>query len=203
VLAALFTQLRALPQSPAVELLPALAEIETGEITLTDEGATVEFGEAAGAVGDEIVRELEDLPLLASVRSHWPLQVIENSNGVSEEVVEEMVARDIPTDVEWVSPRNYAEAESDAAIRRDDETDEMDAVEQAAEPAPEAKAQPEANAQPEAKAQPEVEVDMQASDEAVAPDSVTPDSVTPDSVTPDSAAGDDTALDDAAEADAA
>lgn len=122
LLAALFTQLKALPQAPAVGLLPEPAAVPTDEITFDAVPADMQ-------PDDEPVSELDDLPLLGSVRSHWPLRVVDEESGVGEEVVAEVSAQEAPTDVEWTSPRSYVQAESSVTIRRDDETDEMDAVE--------------------------------------------------------------------------
>ncbi len=188
VLAALYTQLKALPQSPAVEMLPAPPIAETAEIMLEngraqdaplsvpaagEEAADVDAMHVAddgtAAQGDdEPVRELEDLPLLGSVRSHWPLHPVDAESAVSEETVEEFVARDLPTDVEWSTPRNYAEQGADSTIRRDDETDEMDAVEHQ----PEAVAEESAKVGAAAHAEPELQesVEDEAADGAAAED---------------------------------
>ncbi len=141
LLAALYTQLQALPQAPPVQLLPEPLAQVTAEIDLDD--ASEMLGPASGGVvgaevenaESEALLELDDLPQLGSVRSHWPLQPPEVEGAVAEEVMVEAIATDAPTDVEWTSPRSYAAAESTSAIRRDDETDEMDAVENQLAPA--------------------------------------------------------------------
>ena len=162
LLAALYTQLKALPESPAVELLPEPMVLPTNEITLSDE-----------SIDDEPVGELDDLPLLASVRSHWPPQVAESENGVAGEIDEALVTVDVTTNVEWTSPRNYVEAETASAIRRDDETDEMDAVEHRPEPEAEAvKEVEQAEGEPEPGPEPKaaVEAPESAQQNAAEPD---------------------------------
>jgi hypothetical protein len=114
LLGALYTQLQALPHAQTVDLLPPPVEPEASMISIEE-------------AAEEPVIELDDLPLLGSVTSHWPLSLSEPETSGE---------RTDDTEIEWndvsildTQPRSYAEAASSPTIRRDDETDEMDAVE--------------------------------------------------------------------------
>ena len=128
LLAALYTQLRALPAPNVVELLSGPSEIEGEEGepgTVEPAAGGAEPNASAVALANQrtapfatTLHELDELPLLGSVSSHWPLHLRESfSERVDEDVVE------------WPAKRSYAEAGTTVTIRRDDETDEMDAVE--------------------------------------------------------------------------
>ncbi len=137
LLAALFTQLRALPQARAIELLPPVREGEASEFA--PEGA-------AAAQPDAVLIELEDLPLLGSVSSRWPLPDADAANagaldaGALDAGMESEAAgmaenhtngaRTWHEGAPLPGPeQSYTAAASSATIRREDETDEMDAVE--------------------------------------------------------------------------
>jgi len=129
LLAALYTQLRALPQPAEGELL-ALAADEGDESII------------AAADTDEELLRLDQLTVVASVTSTWPLRrvVLVDADPAPETdeaggaEAEDGTAKVLPVEkapVEEVTwpPRNYNDAPGGAPIRRDDETDEMDAVE--------------------------------------------------------------------------
>lgn len=141
LLAALYTQLRALPQPAEAELL-ALADEHGDDASIS------------AVDSDEELFRLDQLPVVASVTSSWPLRrvVLVEADPLLEEPAPDDSAPDDPAaadeegegedaprrplpvakapveEVSW-SPRSYNDAPGGAPIRRDDETDEMDAVE--------------------------------------------------------------------------
>lgn len=136
LIVALYTQLRALPAPTEIE---PLALPEPGKAGANGEGKE---GKNAGLEGD--VYELDELPVLASVTSAWPLrpvrlfpeaeETVEVKEGDEVEEGDERVPLvEVPVEsVEW-PPRSYVDAPGEPTIRRDDETDEMDAVEESRE----------------------------------------------------------------------
>lgn len=130
LLVALYTQLRALPA-------PAQSDV----LALPDGGAGVATSRSndlkdTGLLGE--VYELDELPVVASVTSAWPLRPValfpedeETSEDAEQSVAEERApVVEVPVEeVEW-PPRSYVDAPSEPTIRRDDETDEMDAIEE-------------------------------------------------------------------------
>jgi hypothetical protein len=90
---------------------------------------------------DEELYMLDQLPVVASVTSTWPLRrvVLVDADpmiAMRDEATDVDVKAEVRSiqnapveEVTW-SPRNYNDAPGGATIRRDDETDEMDAVEQ-------------------------------------------------------------------------
>ncbi len=130
LIVALYTQLRALP-APAQSDVLALADAGANDATARSN----ELNDA-GPAGE--VYELDELPVVASVTSAWPLRPValfpetEESAPVaeSEEEGEHLPVVEVPVEeVEW-PPRSYVDAPSEPTIRRDDETDEMDAIEE-------------------------------------------------------------------------
>jgi predicted amidohydrolase len=104
LLAALYTQLRALPQPSAADLL-------AGPPLLEDGGT----GEAAA---EEFAAELSELPVLAVITSQWPLPAA-GGPGPGDESVEW---------AEIVPGAPPASLPPPSTVRREDETDEMDAI---------------------------------------------------------------------------
>lgn len=130
LLAALYTQLRALPQPPEADLL-----------ALPDDGESDEA--IAQFDSDEELFMLDQLPVVASVTSTWPLRRVtliepkpeaDGDAGDEDEASEDEPLAVAPPveEISW-SPRDYNDAPGGAPIRRDDETDEMDAVEEKSE----------------------------------------------------------------------
>lgn len=78
-------------------------------------------GKQAQAVDLEPLHDLAELPVLGSVISRWPLEVneVSDSMAVTEAVTDWSPARAVEAE---------GESESPSTIRRDDETDEMEAV---------------------------------------------------------------------------
>jgi len=131
LLVALYTQLRALPQPTESELLAISAS----------EAENSAHNDLLGVEDD--LRELDDLPIVSSITSSWPLR----REPIAPSGIDTYIDTDITTGtesssnhgqagtqpvpaeaVEW-PPRSYNDAPGGALIRRDDETDEMDAVE--------------------------------------------------------------------------
>ena len=105
LLAALYTQLRALPQPSTADLLGGPPLLEGGE-------------GGAGGAADEFAAELSALPVLAVITSQWPLRAAGDPDAAGE-------------GVEWaeiVPGAPPASLPPPSTIRREDETDEMDAV---------------------------------------------------------------------------
>ncbi|MGL4651426.1 MAG: hypothetical protein ACRC1H_18620, partial [Caldilineaceae bacterium] len=116
VLGALYAQLRALPQPPQAELLAddegeEPASDEAIEVTLVSKPANGELPAA-----DESVN-LDMLPLLGAVTSRWPLAAASDETSVLDEQL-----------LDWPTPQ-ATDTPRPTQIRREDETDEMDAVE--------------------------------------------------------------------------
>lgn len=128
LLAALYTQLRALPQPTDSELI-ALAEDEE------------ELANAANTMESDELLTLDQLPVVASITSTWPLRRVvlaevdddveerAEANGSLESALTDTLYPPPVEEITW-SPRDYNDAPGGAPIRRDDETDEMDAVDQ-------------------------------------------------------------------------
>lgn len=121
LLASLYIQLRALPTPSASELLGVSDDAAALAYLEADADAESGNGSAPGARANHAQAELHDmdeLPLLGSVTSHWPLS--------ADEAAPERLDEDL---VELPNKRSYVATTSTVTIRRDDETDEMDAVE--------------------------------------------------------------------------
>jgi len=112
----LYAQLRALPPVSLPELLTGPESVGESVDVAGAAGASEEV--AAGlreSIEEEV--ELEMLPLLGSVTSHWPLPLPGEQAGATEESV-----------TEWPAPIGAGGTSGASQIRREDETDEMDAV---------------------------------------------------------------------------
>jgi hypothetical protein len=108
LLAALYTQLRSLPRPTSMDLLG-------------DSGGPFLDSTVLQSGASELTIGLDDLVVLATVTSRWP-PAAAGDDGDSVERVE--------TDLlEWPNPRAYGSAAENSLVRREDETDEMDAVE--------------------------------------------------------------------------
>ncbi len=110
VLAALYTQLRALPQSSSTQLLPSGEQ--AGELPELPE--LPEHSSAA-------LVELDDLPIVASITSPWPLQPVDSVNIQAGELSQNWPQTSSPSPIR-------ADSSPQTSVRRDDETDEMDTV---------------------------------------------------------------------------
>ena len=107
VVAALYTQLRALPQTSASQLISS--DGAAGQST-----ALPEHSSAA-------LVELVDLPVIASITSTWPLQAGDSAKTQTGELPQDWPQTDSRILMPPGSPQS-------PAVRRDDETDEMDSV---------------------------------------------------------------------------
>ncbi len=129
LMSALYAQLRALPPAPAAQLLSG--PLETGDEALIE----VDGQEPAGSSGAPAAStgksgreqegesiDLDMLPLIGSVTSRWPLR--RDVERAAESAAGAEVAQQV---IDWPAPRRYGEGASQ--VRREDETDEMDAVE--------------------------------------------------------------------------
>jgi predicted amidohydrolase len=124
LLGALYAQLRALPQPAATELLDAPEADETSAAQNGPAAAAPDSSAATPSADEEPAFDLDMLPLLGSVTSRWPLpSADENGQPRSEQVND------------WPTPRRYSDPAAPSQVRREDETDEMDAVESGRAPA--------------------------------------------------------------------
>jgi predicted amidohydrolase len=117
LLAAIQVQLQALPHARASELLAPPPDTPA---SIVDLDADVDEADAG-------VLDLDDLPLLGSVTSHWPLTPYGDAG--TEPVDAEGTVEWSETQLPEPDTRSYTDVASSTTIRRDDETDEMDAVE--------------------------------------------------------------------------
>lgn len=105
VVAALYTQLRALPPPSAAQLLA-----EESDQRFADQSAQ-----------ESPLCELDDLPVLASVTSQWPLPIASQADDQLADITQ--------SDLEpWPAVTTLVGAGPATPVRREDETDEMDAV---------------------------------------------------------------------------
>jgi predicted amidohydrolase len=105
VVAALYTQLRALPPQSAVQLLA-----EEGEQRFSDKSAQ-----------EASLYDLDDLPVLASITSQWPLPTADQTVDQPADMAQKKLEP-------WSTGTTLVSVAPPTSVRREDETDEMDVV---------------------------------------------------------------------------